>query len=55
MKKLDGQLNLMVSVIVYVEICARGNVLIYCTESTGINMQNLEVAEVLMLHTGIVM
>ena len=52
MKRFDRQLKLMELVMVYIEICARGNVPIYYKE-TGIDMQNLAVAGV-MVHTVIV-
>ena len=40
MKKLVLQLKLMALVMVYVEICARGNVPAYCNKTTGVDMQN---------------
>ena len=39
-KSLVLQLRLMALVIVYVEICARENVPVYCNKATGIDMQN---------------
>ena len=54
-KSLDPQLKLMAFVMVYVEICARGNVPIYY-KATCINMQNFAVAgvRVIVVHTVIV-
>ena len=54
-KSLDPQLKLMALVMVYVEICARGNVPFYC-KATCINMQNFAVAgvRVIVVHTVIV-
>ena len=43
-KSLVLQLELMTLVIVYVEICARENVPVYCNKATGVNMQNDAVA-----------
>ena len=37
-KILVLQLKLMVLVMVYVEICARENVPVYCNKATGIDM-----------------
>ena len=45
-KSLALQLHLTELVMVYVEICARENVPIYCTKATGIDMQNDAVAGV---------
>ena len=55
MKGLDRQLKLMTLVMVYIEICARGNVPIYY-KATDINMQILAVAGVIVIvvHTAIV-
>ena len=54
MKSLDRQLNLMALMMVHVEIWVKGNVAIYSTKSTSINMENLAVVGVLMVHTVIV-
>ena len=40
MKSLVLQLMLMVLVMVWVEICARGSVLVYCNNATGVDMQD---------------
>ena len=55
MKSLDRQLKLMTLVMVYIEICARGNVAFYC-KATGIGTQILAVARVIVIvvHTVIV-
>ena len=53
LRSLDHQLKLMTLVMIYIEICARGNVPIYC-KATGIDMQNLAVAGVIVVHTVIV-
>ena len=45
-KILVLQLKLMTLVMVYVEICARENVPVYCNKATGVNMQNDAVAGV---------
>ena len=39
-KSLVLQLRLMTLVMVYVEICARENVPVYCNKATGVDMQN---------------
>ena len=46
MKSLVLQLKLMALVMVYVEICARGDVSVNCNKATGINMQSHAVARV---------
>ena len=46
MKILVLQLKLMALVMVYVEICARVNVPVYCNKAAGIDMQNYAVAGV---------
>ena len=46
MKSLVLQLKLMTLVMVYVEICARGDVSVNCNKAKGINMQNHAVARV---------
>ena len=46
MKSLVLQLKLMALVMVYVEICARGDVSVKCNKATGINIQNHAVARV---------
>ena len=48
-KSLVLQLNLMTLVMVYVEICAREDVPVYCNKVTGIDMQN-DVAAGLKLY-----
>ena len=48
-KSLVLQLNLMTLVMVYVEICAREDVPVYCNKATGIDMQN-DVAAGLKLY-----
>ena len=49
MKSLDRQSKLMTLVMVYIEICSERNVPnIYCPRTTGINIQNFAVAEVLI-------
>ena len=55
MKSLDRQLKLMTLVVVYTEICSRGNVPIYY-KATGIDMQILAVTGVIVIvvHTVIV-
>ena len=53
MKSLYDQLKLMILVMVYIEIYARGNVPIYY-KATGIYMQNLVVAGVIVVHIVIV-
>ena len=45
-KSLVLQLKLMTLVMLYVEICARENVLVYCNKATGADMQNDAVAGV---------
>ena len=45
-KSLVLQLKLMILVMVYIEICARENVPVYCNKATGIDMQNDVVAGV---------
>ena len=47
-KSLDRQLKLMTLVMVYAEICARGNVPIYY-KATDINMQNLAFTGVMVI------
>ena len=39
-KNLVLQLKLMALLIVYVEICARKNIPVYCNKATGVDMQN---------------
>ena len=39
-KSLVLQLKLMTLVMIYVEICARENVPVYCKKATGVDMQN---------------
>ena len=39
-KSLVLQLKLMTLVMVYVEICARENVPVYCNKATGVDMHN---------------
>ena len=43
-KSLVLQLKLMTLVMVYIEICARENVPVYCHKATGVDMQNDVVA-----------
>ena len=45
-KSLVLQLKLMTLVMVYVEICARKIVSVYCNKTTGVDMQNDVVAGV---------
>ena len=45
-KSLVLQLKLMTLVMLYVEICARENVPVYCNKATGADMQNDAVAGV---------
>ena len=45
-KSLVLQLNLMTLEVVYIEICARENVPVYCNKETGVDMQNHAVAGV---------
>ena len=45
-KSLVLQLKLMTLVMVYVEICARENVPVYCNKATGVDMQNDAVTRV---------
>ena len=42
---MDFQLKLIALVTVYVEICAGGNVPVYCNKARGIGKQNHAVAE----------
>ena len=49
-KTLDCQLKLMALVTVYVTICTRGNFPIYSSKATGIDLQNLAVAGVTVVH-----
>ena len=39
---------------IYVEICKRGEVPIYCTKTTDINIENLAITEFTMFHIVIV-
>ena len=50
MKSLHYQLKLMALMIVYIEICARRNSLIYY-KATSIDMDNLSVAGAIVAHT----
>ena len=52
MESLDRQLKLMAFMMVYVEICVRWDVSIYY-KATGINMQNVAVAEVIVIKVHI--
>ena len=45
-KSLVLQIKLMALVMVYVEICAREDVLVYCNKATGAGMRNDAVAGV---------
>ena len=45
-KSLVLQLKLMTLMMVYVEICASENVLVYCDKATGIDIQNDAIAGV---------
>ena len=45
-KSLVLQLKLTTLVMVFVEICARENVPVYCDKATGVDMQNDAVAGV---------
>ena len=50
-KSLVLQLKLMTLVMVYVEICARENVPVYCNKATGVGiMQNDAVADVIIQY-----
>ena len=50
MKRLDGQSILLALGMVYVEICARMNVLLYCISLTGMKMLNFVGAGVILVH-----
>ena len=45
-KSLVLQLKLMTLMMVYVEICASENVLVYCDKATGMDIQNDAIAGV---------
>ena len=47
-KSLVLQSKLMTLVMVYVEICAKENVTVYCIKATGVDMQNDAVAGVII-------
>lgn len=54
-KSLDHQSKLLAIVMVYVEICVKGNASnIYCIETTTINMQNFAVFEIFLTRIVIV-
>ena len=50
MKTFDCQLKLMALVMVYVALFARGNFPNYCSKATGIDLHNLAVAGVIVVH-----
>ena len=50
MKTLYCQLKLMALVMVYAAIRARGNFPIYCSKATGIDLRNIAVAGVIVVH-----
>ena len=50
-KSLVLQLKLMTLVMVYVEICARENVPVYCNKATSVDLQNDTVTEVKLCIT----
>ena len=53
MKSLDLQLNLVALAMVCVEVSRKGNIPIYY-KATGIDMQNIVVTGVIVVHTVIV-
>ena len=54
MKRLNRQLKLEALVMIYVEICKRGEAPIYCTKTTDINIENLAITGFTMFHIVIV-